>query len=259
MKLVSMRQSEKPQVFVDTNILKCAARTKRVRLAHRQRVEWGEIVEHFDVYRPYIHRSIHRMRNTAQRRDAFFISLIAYLGIKGHAVFWTHHEVLIETLNLPGMANIYGLFYGCPLEKISNPEGKRERIIAGGGKTFDEHTLDYLSEIKCTRFREICKYTGAFQGKNRPMNVNQALDAYHIWCADTFGMDYFLTIDYKLIRHVRNNKNAKFCFDFINPKDMYEKILKNIGFPISWVLAAGSLIFAMRRVLGKEYVEIDDL
>ncbi|NBB70454.1 MAG: hypothetical protein GVY33_09035 [Alphaproteobacteria bacterium] len=254
-----MRGNRSPHIFLDTNIFKFAARKKKVRVPHRERVEWGEIVEDIDVYRPYVHNSIHRIRDKKQRMDALYIPMLAFSGIQGHAIFWTHNEVNIEMSGIPGMSNIHGLFYNCPINRLPSPEGERYRIIAGENKTLDEHTLDYLSNIEHKRYKEIAKFTGGFQGKSRKMNRNQALDAYHLWCAERSQMDYFVTMDYKLIKIIKNNKKANFQFEIVNPKILFEQIIKSIGIVRLVPFALRSFIFAMRRVGGKEFVEINDL
>jgi len=254
-----MQDNRNPHIFLDTNIFKFAARIKKVRVPHREQIEWGDIVEDIDVYRPYVHNSIYRIRDKKQRLDASYIPMLAFSGLQGHGMFWTHKEVDMETWGIPGMNNIHGLFYNCPINKLPSPEGERCRIIAGGNKKFDEHTLDYLSNIEDKRYKEICKFTGGFQGKGKPMNRNQALDAYHLWCAEYSQMDYFVTMDYKLIKIIINNKKADLELKIVNPKNLFQEILKSIGIVRLVPFAVGSFIFAMRRVGGKEFVKINDI
>jgi hypothetical protein len=96
------------------------------------------------------------------------------------------------------MASPSGRFFGCPIHEVADPMEPQYRIIAGGPKKPREHALDFLSGIQHPRYIELTKMTGAYHGKGKPLNLNQARDAYHIWCAECANMKYFLTMDYKL-------------------------------------------------------------
>lgn len=67
---------------------------------------------------------------------------------------------------------------------------------------------NFLHGLKDTRFLELAKYAGALQGENP--NYNQLADAYFLWCAETNMADYFLTLDFRLIRCIQNAKRLNY-------------------------------------------------
>ena len=58
-----------------------------------------------------------------------------------------------------------------------------------------------------------------YQGKNRP-NPNQLKDAFHIWCAESAGANYFLTGDFKLIDLVSRQKKCSLKTNVVKPSEL---------------------------------------
>ncbi len=193
-------------VFLDTNILKFAAAKKHVLRPRKRTVSWGTIVDEVDVYEPHTIRNLDKIRNDAQRQNAALLAMAAYAGITGRLKFYYHREVEYETWGLPGMTNPSGRFFNCPINEVADPNGSYSRILCGGGKGFKERTLEFLSGIRDPRFLELIKATGAYQGKTKPLNLNQALDAFYIWCAECADIEYLMTMDNKLQRLVEGSK-----------------------------------------------------
>ena len=193
-------------VFLDTNILKFSAVKKHVFRPKKQTINWGGLEQEIVVREPYTTNDIHKIKSDTQKRDAIMLGMLAYAGISGRLKFHSHREVDLETWGLPGMMSASGRFFGCPINDVPDPIAPQSRIIAGGLKKPKEYTLDFLSNFRAPRFIELTKITGAFQGATNPLNLNQALDAYHLWCAECAGMNYFLTMDYKLQKVVARSK-----------------------------------------------------
>lgn len=193
-------------VFIDANILKFSAVKKHVYRPRKDTINWGGTEHEVELHEPYTTNDLHKIKNETQERDAVFLGMLAYAGISGRLKFHIHREVDLETWSLPGMASASGRFFGCPINGVADPVPLPSRIIIGGEKKFKEHKLDFLCGIRHPRFIDLTKMTGAYQGTQKPLNLNQALDAYHIWCAECAGMNYFLTMDYKLQKVVEKSK-----------------------------------------------------
>lgn len=193
-------------MFLDANIFKFSAIKKHVYLPKRQDIIWGPFVHETNVYEPYTVNSLDKVTSEILRKDSILLAMAAFAGISGKLKFYYHREVEQETCGLPGMTTASGRFFECPLEEVADPEDAYSRILYGGGKHYKAHTQDFLSNIRNPRYLEIAKVTGAYQGKDKPLNLNQALDAFHIWCAESAGIEYFMTMDYKLKKVVERSK-----------------------------------------------------
>ena len=86
-----------------------------------------------------------------------------------------------------------------------------------------------MCSIKHPRFTELAKMTGAYQGASKPLNLNQALDAYHIWCAESAEIDYFLTMDYKLQKVVGRSKFEP-SVKVVTPDQLLRLVIPKFGF-----------------------------
>jgi hypothetical protein len=71
--------------------------------------------------------------------------------------------------------------------------------------------------------------TSAYQGASNPLNLNQALDAYHLWCAESAKIDYFSTMDYKLQKVVRRSK-VETPVKVVTPDQLVRLLIPKFGF-----------------------------
>lgn len=216
-------------VFIDTNIFKFSAVKKHIYRAKKTTINWGGAEFETEHYEPHTINDLHKIKNETQKRDAVFLGMLAYAGISEWLTFYTHREVVLETWGLPGMASPSGRFFGCPIHTVPDPIAPPSRIILGGNKNLKEYTLDFVCSIKHPRFLELSKMTGAYQGANQPLNLNQALDAYHIWCAESAEVDFFLTMDYKLQKVVGRSK-IEISVKVVTPDQLLHMVIPKFGF-----------------------------
>lgn len=235
------------KVFIDTNILKFSAVKKYCYLPKTTKNNWNGEDYEGKIYEHYTANDINKIKNDTQKRDAVFLGILAYAGISGSLEYFIHREVDLELWGLPGTSSPSGRFFDCPLSKIQDPFPPKERIVFGGEKKFREHTLDFLSSIQEPRYLEITKMTGAFQGAGRSLHLNQALDAYFIWCAECAGLEYFLTMDYKLIKVVASSKRET-AVKLITPEGLLRDLSFRLGFFGSISLFWNGYRFAKPRV-----------
>ena len=187
-----------PRVFIDTNVLKFSA-TELPRYAPRQTsVQWGDQVVELTVHDLIEVNPNEFIENPELKAEAELLLPLAEFGKLGQVHYVIDFETLAESWGLRNMDSERGNFYGTPIEKVKAPI-LYGRVVAGGNLDPQEHQYRFLQSIEHPRFRELQKVTGAYQGRNAP-NRNQLLDAYHVWSAEHSNCDFFLTLDFKLIR-----------------------------------------------------------
>jgi len=155
-----------------------------------------------------VHDLIHhnpntRIRNPELRKESDLLEAVARLVKDGKLRAFMQIEAEFESWGLPNMLGGGG-FYGAPIEQADAPI-RYERILMGAGFDAEVLQLRFLVGIKSPRFIELQKVTGAMQG-NGKYCLRQLLDAFHIWCADHNCCDFFLTLDFSLIRMVAKHR-----------------------------------------------------
>ena len=75
---------------------------------------------------------------------------------------------------------------------------------------------------------DLTKMAWAFQRKDKPLNLNQELDAYHIWCAECAGIRYSLTMDCKL-QKVVGRSQIKTPVVIKTPDQLLREVLPKFG------------------------------
>lgn len=187
-------------VFVDTNVLKFAA-TELVRLrARRDKVQWGPLLVDLIVHDAVAVNPNDRIPNAELRTEADLLPSVAACGKTGLVEFVHTVEALYESWGLPSMDSETGAFYGANIRLLQNVPFSYGRVMSGFGVDGEAEQLRFISSIGSPRFFELQRACGAFQGRDKPLNKNQLLDAFHIWCAELAGCSYFLTLDFKLQR-----------------------------------------------------------
>lgn len=194
-----------PKVYLDTTVLKFSA-TALPRLQPRNAsIRWGgkniDVADH-DMVDINPNNSI---PNVELKTEAGLLPRLAELGKLGTIEYVINVETEQEGWGLPNMDSKTGRFYGTQIKAVESPL-KYSRIVAGGATKPRERQYNFLCSIKHKRFIELQKMTGAYQGKE-PLNHNQLLDAFHLWCAEHNACDFFLTLDFKLIKLLDKSPN----------------------------------------------------
>lgn len=187
-----------PKVYLDTTVLKFSA-TELPRLQPRNTsINWGG--KNIDVT---VHDFIevnpnNLIPNDKLKVEAELLPRLAELGKLGAIEYVINNETEQESWGLPNMDSKTGRFYGAPIKTVKAPL-EYSRTVAGGETKSRERQYCFLSSIRHKRFLELQKMTGAYQGK-QPLNHNQLLDAFHLWCAEHNNCEFFLTLDFKVIK-----------------------------------------------------------
>jgi len=195
-----------PRVYLDTSVLKFSATRLPRLLPRNQRINWGGRVHEITVYESvYINPNL-SIKNPGLKAEAELLPKLAESGKLGQVSFVIQTETLVESWGLPKMDSTTGRFYGAPYQTVEAPI-EYGRVVFGGPSDFKVLQFDFLVKLKSRRFLELQRFTGAYQG-DRGQNRNQLLDAFHLWCAEYNRCDYFLTLDFKLIRMLRSRESA---------------------------------------------------
>ena len=212
---------QKPIIYIDTTVLKFSA-TELLRLRPQTQIfERDGKTYKSTVNIPIILNPNDSIKNLELKAEAELLKKVADIGKLGYVDFVINTETLFESWGLPKMDSESGKFYKAPLKTVDAPI-KCSRVMIGLNKNPKVMQLMFLCSIKEKRFIELQKMTGGYQGKGK-WNQNQLLDAFHLWCAEYNKCDYFLTLDFKLIRVLRNNKTHPYI-ELVKPSELLNKL-----------------------------------
>ena len=209
------------KVYIDTNVLKLSA-TKLSRMVPRQQtIIWGDITQEVTVHDLVEINPNDLIGNPELKEEAGLLPVLAEHGKQGRVKYLIQIETLFESWGIPNMDSSSGQFYGAPIDKADEPI-LYGRVMVGAGVNAKEGQFDFLSHLDHPRFKELQKMVGAYQGPGK-RNRNQLLDAFHVWCAEHNQCDYMLTLDFKLIRVIENNRKNKPLVKVVRPSELLEK------------------------------------
>ncbi|BDQ34903.1 hypothetical protein [Pseudodesulfovibrio portus] len=210
------------KVYIDTCILKFSATSLNRLIPRNQTINWGGINHECIVHDFREINPNDKINNLRQKKDADSLPEIAKMAKDGLIEIVMQDEIIFESWGLPKMDSQSGMFYGAPVSMVDAPF-VYGRIVVGFGSSAKELQEKFLLNLNQKRFLQLQKATGAYQGKN-PKNINQLLDAFHIWCAEHNQCDHFLTMDYKLIKVIKSLKNNIPTVKVLSPSELLEEI-----------------------------------
>lgn len=190
------------RVYLDTSALKLSIQAIVGLTPVDEGVNWGGREITITVHKTAVTHPIEGINNTELKREADLLPKIAELAHEGTIELIVQNETLVELWGLPRTAG--KLFFGAPLKKVQAPF-EYSRVVFAAFEDSEKLQYDFLAGIKDSRFIELQKACGAYQGTIAPPR-NQLLDAFHIWCAETSESQYFLTCDMSLVRYVAKQK-----------------------------------------------------
>lgn len=206
MQVIAPTSQMAKSVFVDTNIFKFSA-VELPRYQSRQEcIAWGPTTHSIVVYDEVCINPNLEISNIELRHEVELLPRIANLGNDGTLKFVQSLEGRIEMSGLPNLDSRSGRFFGAQVQMLKDIPFRYDRILFGAGVDAEVAQMSFLESIENPRFDELKKACGAYQGKSHPPNRNQLLDAFHVWCAERSGCEFFLTLDFKLQRVLSKSK-----------------------------------------------------
>ena len=216
---VSLVPHKPPTVYIETTVLKFSATTLLRLFPCTQIIDWGnaEVSEH-KYYEPQYVNPNDEIRDVILKREVELLPSVADLVKKGRLLAVTDIETRFESWSLPKMDSCSGVFYRAPIGEAPPPVNC-DRLLFCAGRDPREMQHQFLREIKHPRFLRLQKVTGAHEPQSRRY-WNQMLDAFALWCAEYNSCDYFLTLDFKLIRQVRGCRDAQVKPALMRPSEL---------------------------------------
>jgi len=217
-----------PRVFLDTSTLKLAT-DRVVRGFTRQRtIAFGDSSITVPMVQFRIVSKVPRP-GTEQAADTALLPFIAHLAFRQRIELLWHLDGAIEFGRLPNTDSPRGRFFGAPITWVAGPQ-PWGRIIADGHTSMEEHQAKFLRSLRDPRFIELQGAVGVKDGSKKA--ANQLLDAWHIRCAESADAMYFVTCDYKLIRHLESHKRTQPGVCVVTPRVLLTQLLRSrrLGF-----------------------------
>lgn len=193
------------KVFVDANLFKLSVIARKVRKPYLDKIKWGDREEEVTVYSEGYNYPLEKIDNPKMTDDAMALYFLAEAAKRKHLQFVASSELNLEVMGLPKLDSVTGTLFGAKFDWVGAPI-KYGRVVSSGRKGAKELQYEFLSRIENERFRALQKASGAFQGKDKPLNHNQLLDAFHLWCAEHNECEALLTVDYKFAKVIKNSK-----------------------------------------------------
>jgi hypothetical protein len=191
-------------VFLDTNVFKFSATSLRRYVGRKETLQWGPLEIESVLHSEQLVNPNEGIQNERLKKEATLLPAVAATGIGGQLRFVISAEARYEQWGLPNLDSETGMFYGASVSTVDAPI-EYGRVMGGLGIDGPVEQTRFLTSLSNPRFVELQKATGAFQG-DKPRNRNQLLDAFHLWCAEHNACDFFLTLDFKLIRVLARSK-----------------------------------------------------
>lgn len=212
-----------PKAYIDTTVLKFSA-TKLLRVVPKNKKirNWygkvsGILVNSIEYVNPN-----KWIKDPELKKEVELLPQVAELIRAQRLRALMNFETALESWGLPKMDSATGKFYGAPIKYVNSPI-KHSRIFSRFGCRWKKLQYEFLSEIEHERFRQLQKATGAYQGQKK-LNRNQLLDAFHLWCAEYNECDFFLTLDFKLIKMMKKTKLTLNNLTLITPSELLKEI-----------------------------------
>lgn len=210
------------RIFLDTNVFKFAAVALRRWKPRQQRGTWAGMPFEITVHDMEVVNPNDRLRNQRLRREASLLPRVAELAKMGALSCVSTLEGLVEEMGLPKMDSQTGRFFGAPVE-VAKPPIAYQRIIISPLDDSRDLQGEFLKSITHPRFLELQKITGGYQGV-RKYNLNQMIDAFLLWCAESAGSDFFLTLDFKMVDLMLRIRKGRYNVRVVTPSELLREI-----------------------------------
>lgn len=194
-----------PKVYLDTTIFKFSATRLPRYFPREQTIDWGGRVQTTTVYDDgFLNPNDAITNNPELKAEAELLLSIASLAKNGRIHCVVQFETQFELCGLPKTDSTEGRFYGAPVRRVSAPFEYGRVVFAAGERPRDSQ-FQFLASLTDERFLELQRITGGYQGRGK-VQRNQVLDAFHLWCAEHNGCNFFLSLDFKLQKVVARSK-----------------------------------------------------
>lgn len=182
-----------PKVFIDTNVLK-----------------WG-----------IVPKEIIQRKHTSNAREISDLHQLIRFAKKGEIIFYKNMENELERMwstTFSDNRRIGDLLNGISMKYVE-PPFFHSRVLGEMGLSKEQ-----LTKLRDNTF-DSCNIE-RFVNIKRALGGNKNDDAYHIYSAELAKLDYFLTLDKKLVNSIRNQTSVTFLVKILFPSELLAEMTK---------------------------------
>jgi hypothetical protein len=203
------------QVFLDANIIKFGTESFVFRPLPRKLV-WGDRPLEGTVHESSLHSWKDGLDGKG-KAESDLLPEICRRALRGEFSFVTDAETLLEVWGLPGSVGERRVMSDVPITTL-DPPFRYSRIMFGPQGSPNELQEQFFHGIQNARYLEIAVGCGIRDGHLRRRNVYA--DAYALWSAETAECRYFLTLDLKLLRRLKNSPKLALRTRPVSPSEL---------------------------------------
>ncbi|NOT60254.1 MAG: hypothetical protein HOP19_08515 [Acidobacteria bacterium] len=155
--------------------------------------------------------------NEELKKEIDLLPQIADLAKVGTMEVLQHLETIMEAAGKRRMGSASGKFYGAPMTMADNPIPYGRTLYSPYHSPL-QLAFDFFKDIEHPRFKALQKMANAKPDSKK--YLQQLRDAFYIWCAEHNNCDYFLTLDFKLIKMINSNKRHTTSVKLVKPSEL---------------------------------------
>lgn len=190
-------------VYLDANIFKHSVRQRTREVREPQHIRWGPADVEVSVSQFIPFDPTEELSNSRQRTEAQLLASLSDHAQAGRIAFVSAIETMVEVWGLRDAQRDTRHFCGTPVRLIESPIQHSRILISGWARSRDLQ-LDFFGRIRHPRYEAFKRAFGA----GSP-NRNLLADLFFLWTAESAGIDYFLTMDERLIRAVKGQSQLR--------------------------------------------------
>ena len=182
------------RVYVDANVIQHSDVDRMYWLPEDRTLDWGGMAVDTRTYPRYevIDKRL-SMTDDKLRRELVALELLAQFDSVADVRFLQQFETEFEANYKPGVSSP---LFGTSIVSAASPIPYARTVLGFGARP----QIEFIQSIDHPRFRYFQKLSGVQPGMSEKRRRAQMLDAWHLWCAERNECDYFLTMDFKLVR-----------------------------------------------------------
>lgn len=152
------------------------------------------------------------------------LPMLADAGKYGLVKYVIQNETLFASRNILKINSRRGHFCGIPCKFVSTPKSYRRVFfrLCSDGKELEFRSPPFIED---KRFLELLKMISAYQGTSNPTS-SQILNAFQLWCAEQNRCDYFLTVDFNLIKVIQKG-TCRPLVEAVKPSELIKIVFDN--------------------------------
>jgi hypothetical protein len=204
------------KIFIDTCVVRFSQEERRQWLKQKEPVNLFGKLQEVEIVRGHVDSPQDKIDNDKQLRDAkASVEIAKLLATKQVQGVWQ-----FETLFEWGRTKKMGISAPSINQymEVADPPCHYTRVLFDPDQDVQFNFLRNLNQERYVDWKKAC---GVVKGSKK--ELNQLMDAWNLWSAEHNECDFFLTVDYKLIRSV-NSRNIESNLELITPTEFINRM-----------------------------------